>query len=37
MQVSGLRDIPSPSITDVPVGVNFCTKGPHQGDPIVID
>ncbi|NYY76430.1 hypothetical protein DMI62_00745 [Escherichia coli] len=32
MQVSGLRDIPSPSITDVPVGVKFFgMKAPHQG------
>ena len=38
MQVSGLRDIPSPSITDVPVGVKFFgMKAPHQGAPIVID
>ncbi len=32
MQVSGLRDIPSPSITDVPVGVKFFgMKAPHRG------
>ena len=38
MQVSGLRDIPSPSITDVPVGVKFFgMRAPHQGAPIVID
>ena len=38
MQVSGLRDIPSPSITDVPVGVKFFgMKAPHQGAPIVIE
>ncbi len=30
--------IPSPSITDVPVGVKFFgMKAPHQGAPIVID
>lgn len=35
MQVSGLRDIPSPSITSVPVGVKFIgMKAPHQGAPI---
>ncbi len=38
MQVSGLRDIPSPTITDVPVGIKFIgMKAPHQGAPIVID
>ena len=32
MQVSGLRDIPSPSITDVPVGVKFFgMKAPQSG------
>ncbi|QCT18936.1 cellulose biosynthesis protein BcsG [Jejubacter calystegiae] len=37
MQVSGLRDIPSPSITHVPVGVKFIgMKAPHQGSPIEI-
>ncbi|MFW0977075.1 cellulose biosynthesis protein BcsG [Leclercia pneumoniae] len=35
MQVSGLRDIPSPSITNVPAGVKFFgMKAPHQGGPI---
>lgn len=38
MQVSGLRDIPSPSITHVPAAVKFFgMKAPHQGVPIVID
>lgn len=38
MQVSGLRDIPSPSITHVPVGVKFIgMKAPHQGAPIEIN
>lgn len=37
MQVSGLRDIPSPSITHVPVGVKFIgMKAPHQGAAIEI-
>lgn len=37
MQVSGLRDIPSPSITSVPAGVKFFgMKAPHQGGPIEI-
>ncbi|MBJ3814280.1 cellulose biosynthesis protein BcsG [Shimwellia pseudoproteus] len=37
MQVSGLRDIPSPAITHVPVGVKFIgMKAPHQGAPIEI-
>lgn len=32
MQMSGLRDIPSPSITHVPVGIKFVgMKAPHQG------
>lgn len=31
MQMSGLRDIPSPSITHVPVGIKFVgMKAPHQ-------
>ncbi len=31
MQMSGLRDIPSPSITHVPVGIKFAgMKAPHQ-------
>ena len=38
MQVSGLRDIPSPSITHVPVGIKFVgMKAPHQGGMIEID
>ena len=38
MQVSGLRDIPSPSITNVPVGIKFFgMKAPHQGAPLIID
>lgn len=37
MQVSGLRDIPSPSITNVPAGVKFFgMKAPHQGGAIEI-
>ncbi len=37
MQISGLRDIPSPNITHVPVGVKFIgMKAPHQGAPIEI-
>jgi len=38
MQMSGLRDIPSPSITHVPVGIKFVgMKAPHQGQPLAID
>ncbi|XVB27280.1 cellulose biosynthesis protein BcsG [Citrobacter koseri] len=38
MQVSGLRDIPSPSITNVPAAVKFFgMKAPHEGAPIIID
>ena len=37
MQVSGLRDIPSPSITNVPTAIKFFgMKSPHQGAPITI-
>ncbi|HHI3570160.1 TPA: cellulose biosynthesis protein BcsG [Klebsiella pneumoniae] len=37
MQVSGLRDIPSPSITNVPTAVKFFgMKAPHEGAPIII-
>ncbi|WP_058910499.1 cellulose biosynthesis protein BcsG [Entomohabitans teleogrylli] len=37
MQVSGLRDIPSPSITHVPAGVKFIgMKDPHEGAAIEI-
>ncbi|VYU09406.1 cellulose biosynthesis protein BcsG [Metakosakonia massiliensis] len=37
MQVSGLRDIPSPSITHVPTAIKFFgMKSPHQGAPIDI-
>ncbi|WP_043757851.1 cellulose biosynthesis protein BcsG, partial [Aeromonas taiwanensis] len=32
MQMAGLRDIPSPSITQVPVGVALLgTRAPHEG------
>jgi len=38
MQVSGLRDIPSPSITNVPTAIKFFgMKAPHQGAPIEIN
>ncbi|MCE0491686.1 cellulose biosynthesis protein BcsG [Pantoea sp. Mb-10] len=38
MQMSGLRDIPSPNITHVPVGIKFVgMKAPHQGQPLTID
>ncbi len=38
MQMSGLRDIPSPAITHVPVGIKFVgMKAPHQGQPLNID
>ncbi|HFG4827287.1 TPA: cellulose biosynthesis protein BcsG [Salmonella enterica subsp. enterica serovar Typhi] len=38
MQISGLRDIPSPSITNVPAGVKFFgMKAPHEGAPIDIN
>lgn len=38
MQVSGLRDIPSPSITNVPAAVKFFgMKAPHQGAAVEID
>lgn len=38
MQVSGLRDIPSPAITHVPVGIKFIgMKAPHQGSALEID
>jgi cellulose synthase operon protein YhjU len=38
MQVSGLRDIPSPNITNVPTAVKFFgMKAPHEGAPIEID
>lgn len=37
MQVSGLRDIPSPSITNVPAAIKFFgMKAPHTGAPIEI-
>ncbi|MGP3590685.1 cellulose biosynthesis protein BcsG [Vagococcus sp. WN89Y] len=37
MQVSGLRDIPSPSITNVPAAIKFFgMKAPHQGAPMEI-
>lgn len=38
MQMSGLRDIPSPNITHVPVGIKFVgMKAPHQSQPLTID
>ncbi|WP_158780680.1 cellulose biosynthesis protein BcsG [Pantoea sp. BAV 3049] len=38
MQMSGLRDIPSPSITHVPVGIKFVgMKAPHQGQPLNVE
>lgn len=38
MQVSGLRDIPSPSITHVPAAIKFFgMKAPHQGASIDIN
>jgi len=38
MQMSGLRDIPSPGITHVPVGIKFVgMKAPHQGQPLNIE
>lgn len=38
MQMSGLRDIPSPGITHVPVGIRFVgMKAPRQGQPLTID
>lgn len=37
MQVSGLRDIPSPAITHVPAGVKFVgMQAPHEGDAVEI-
>ncbi len=37
MQMSGLRDIPSPSITHIPVGMKlFGAAAPHQGAPLDI-
>jgi cellulose synthase operon protein YhjU len=38
MQMSGLRDIPSPDITHVPVGIKFVgMKAPHQGQPLSVE
>lgn len=38
MQMSGLRDIPSPSITHVPVGIRFVgMKAPHTGQPLTVN
>ena len=38
MQMSGLRDIPSPSITHVPIGIKFVGMlAPHQGAPQSVD
>ncbi|PVZ82174.1 cellulose biosynthesis protein BcsG [Serratia sp. S1B] len=37
MQMSGLRDIPSPSITHTPVGIKLVgMQAPHQGSPLEI-
>lgn len=37
MQISGLRDIPSPSITHVPVGIKFFgIHAPHPAQPLKI-
>lgn len=37
MQISGLRDIPSPAITHVPVGIKFTgMNAPYQGSPRII-
>ncbi|ENY0909661.1 cellulose biosynthesis protein BcsG [Serratia marcescens] len=37
MQMSGLRDIPSPNITHTPVGIKLVgMKAPHQGSPLQI-
>lgn len=38
LQMSGLRDIPSPDITHIPVGIKFFgMKAPHQDKPLKID
>lgn len=38
MQISGLRDIPSPGITHIPVGVKFFgMQAPHSASPTKID
>ena len=38
MQISGLRDIPSPGITHIPVGVKFFgMQSPHPATPLKID
>ncbi|MEW5290479.1 cellulose biosynthesis protein BcsG [Erwinia papayae] len=38
MQMPGLRDIPSPAITHVPVGIMFAgMKAPHQQQPLQVD
>ncbi|MFC0226091.1 cellulose biosynthesis protein BcsG [Serratia aquatilis] len=37
MQMSGLRDIPSPDITHIPVGIKLIgMQAPHQGGPLEI-
>lgn len=37
MQMSGLRDIPSPNITHTPVGIKLIgMKALHQGSPLQI-
>ncbi|MFI8416122.1 cellulose biosynthesis protein BcsG [Serratia sp. NPDC078593] len=38
MQMSGLRDIPSPSITHIPVGIKLVgMQAPHSGSPLQIN
>lgn len=38
MQMSGLRDIPSPSITHIPVGIKLIgMQAPHSGSPLQIN
>ncbi|STY28747.1 cellulose synthase operon protein YhjU [Legionella wadsworthii] len=38
LQISGLRDIPSPSITDIPVGLKFVgMKSPHEDKPLILN
>lgn len=37
MQMSGLRDIPSPSITHIPAGIRFFgMQAPHQSTPLTV-
>lgn len=37
MQIAGLRDIPTPSITRVPVGIKIIGPSQRSGDPVTID